>query len=141
MRRLLVFLLLLSSALAQTSPGPGLKVLNKGREGQLFNVTEYLSKGKTNLVVFTSPSCGSCHEITPLLVRLAQTDANLAISQLVVDRPDAGPGIDWQSPLCRQYELRSLPAYKMYDASGKLLAEGEAARKRVGQLLVEAKLL
>lgn len=139
MRRLL-FLLLLAAAVAQ--PGPAnVRALNKGREGQVFNVTEYLTRGKTNLVAFTSPACSSCRALDPLLNTLAEKSPNLVLNRLVVDRPTTADGIDWQSPLCRQYELRSVPHFKIYDPAGKLVAEGEPARKMVARMLVEAKIL
>lgn len=140
MRRLL-FLLLLGTALAQPGQPGNIRQMNKGREGQTFNVTEYLVKGKTNLVEFTSPACPSCKAMNPLLAKLAEKNPDMVLSQLVVDRPNAATGIDWQSPLCRQYELRSVPHFKIYDPSGKLVAEGEPARKMVAKMLVDAKII
>jgi hypothetical protein len=59
---------------------------------------------------------------------------------MVIDRPSSA-GIDWQSPLARQYELRSIPHFQVYDGSGNMLAEGEPARKMVSKMLVEAGVL
>ena len=71
---------------------------------------------------------------------LAAANTKIAISRLEIDRPGS-TGIDWQSPLARQYNLTSVPHFKVYDASGKLLAEGEPARKLVIKLLTESGLL
>jgi thiol-disulfide isomerase/thioredoxin len=131
-------LLLVSVAAAQTS---NVRFLNKGREGQVFAVTDYLTKGKLNLVEFTSPSCPSCGALAPLLSKLAAQSPNLVVNRVIIDRPQAGPGVDWQSPLARQYELRSVPYFKVYDAAGKLVADGEPARKMVAKMLIEADLL
>lgn len=114
--------------------------MNRGKEGQVFTVTDYLSKGKTNLVEFSSPACPSCQALKSKLVALAQKDPSLVVNQVVIDRPGSA-GIDWQSPLARQYELRSVPYFKVYDGAGKLLAEGEAARKLIAKMMIEAELL
>ncbi len=137
-RKLWISLLLLACAvMAQPA---NVKTLNKGREGQLFNVTEYLTRGKINLVCFTSADCPSCQALEPRLIALAERDSQIVLNQMVIDRPSSA-GIDWQSPLARQYELRSIPHFQVYDGSGNMLAEGEPARKMVSKMLVEAGVL
>lgn len=131
---LLLLLFFIGIASAQPS---NVRLLNKGREGQAVVVNNYLARGKTNLVQFTSRSCPACRALAPKLETLAQKDSGLVLSLLQVDRPEATT-IDWQSPLARQYELRSVPYFKLYDGSGKLLADGEAARKLVAKMLIEA---
>ena len=38
---------------------------------------------------------------------------------------------DWDSPVAKQYGIRSLPSYKLYDSRGKLVADGKEAYKKV----------
>jgi hypothetical protein len=130
---LLVGLLLAGAASGQS----GLRLMNKGREGQLFTVTDYLVKGKTNVVEFSSVACPACKALEPKLAALGQKKSDLVVNQVAVDRAGS-QGIDWQSPLARQYELRNVPYFKVYDQDGKLLAEGEPARKMISKLLIEA---
>ena len=133
---LLLACLLALAAVAQGGP----RLLNKGREGQIFRVADYLVKGKVNVVEFSSSACPSCKALEPKLVDLARKSPDLVINQVSIDRPGS-QGIDWQSPLARQYELRSTPYFQVYDQNGKLLAEGEPARKMVAKMILEAGLL
>lgn len=133
----LLLSLLTAAALAQSA---NYRIMNKGREGQIFNVADYLVKGKLNLVEFSSLACPACEALKPRLSELAKKSPDTVINQVMIDRPGS-QGIDWQSPLARQYELRSVPYFQVYDTTGKLLAEGEPARKMIAKMLVEAKLL
>jgi hypothetical protein len=140
MRRLLriaTLLLLAGTALGQSG---NIRLLNKGREGEVFNVAEYLVEGKLNIVEFQSGACPICRALAPKLAALAGQKGELALGLVSIDRP-ASQGIDWQSPIARQYELRSVPQFKIYDLTGKLVAEGEPARKMVAGLLIEAGLI
>jgi thiol-disulfide isomerase/thioredoxin len=134
---LLLLSFLTAATLAQSA---NYRIVNKGREGQPFNITDHLIKGKLNLVEFSSQSCPSCEAFTPKLLALAQKNPDTVVNQVLIDRPGS-QGIDWQSPLARQYELRSVPYFKVYDPAGKLMVEGEPARKLIAKMLVEAKLL
>ena len=136
LRFLLSLLALTFAAAAQT----GLKTVNSGREGQPFTISDYLARGKMTVVEFSSRSCPKCRALEEKLSALAAANTKIAISRLEIDRPGS-TGIDWQSPQARQYNLTSVPHFKVCDASGKLLAEGEPARKLVIKLLTESGLL
>ncbi len=137
-RWVLALLLLLTGAvLAQSS---NYKQLNRGKEGQVFTVTDFLTRGKVNVLVFASSACPYSQALGPKLTALATRRSDLAVGRLEIDRPES-KGIDWQSPLARQYELRSVPAFKIYDSAGKLQAEGETARKMVAKMLLEQDIL
>lgn len=112
--------------------------LNRGLEGQPFNVSEYLTRGKINIVEFYSPACPICGLLAPKLESLLQKNTTLVLKRVNVDRPGSRD-IDWQSPLARQYEVRSVPQFKIYDSSGQLLADGEKARQMISKLLIESR--
>lgn len=131
-------ILVCGSVLAQANNN--YRLLNKGREGQNLTVTDYLAKGKLNIVGFSSQACPACQALEPKLSELALKNSEVVVSRVVIDRPGS-QGIDWHSPLARQYELRSVPYFKVYDATGRLLAEGEKARKLIAKLLIEAGVL
>ncbi len=133
---LLLIGILLTGGWAQTT----LRTLNSGREGQPFIVTDYLTRGKVTVVEFASKACPRCVALEEKLVILARKNDQIAVSRIDVDRP-ASRDIDWQSPLLRQYNITSLPHFKIYTASGKLLAEGEAARRMVSTMLIEAEVI
>lgn len=133
------FLWILLGLIAVAQPN-NYRVMNKGREGQTFAVTEYLTRGKMNLVEFTSEACPACRALNPKIAAMASKKPEVVVNQLVIDRPGVN-GIDWQSPLARQYELRSVPYFKIYDSAGSLVAEGEPARKMIAKMLLETKVL
>ena len=135
-RAFLFSLLLLTASWAQS----GLRVLNSGRDGQPFAVTDYLTRGKVTVVEFASKACPRCLALESKLLDLSRKSPQTSFCRVEIDRPGS-QGIDWQSPLARQYNITSLPHFKVYDATGKLLAEGEAARKMVSKMLVEGNVI
>ncbi|MEW6282832.1 MAG: hypothetical protein AB1758_29745 [Candidatus Eremiobacterota bacterium] len=42
---------------------------------------------------------------------------------------------NWDSPVARQFNLHSIPAFAFYDANGNLQAQGEAAKSRMVNIL------
>ena len=97
----------------------------------------YLQKGKTNIVDFYSDYCPPCKKISPLLQELGRKRPDLAILAVDINRKGV-KGIDWSSPLARQYELRSIPHFKIYDGDGNLLKEGQEAWPDIFALLAAA---
>jgi hypothetical protein len=51
-----------------------------------------------------------------------------------INRPDVR-GIDWRSPVARQYELNSIPHFKVYGPDGKLQVEGDEAYAVVNKMI------
>ncbi len=94
--------------------------------GAELAIGSILQKGKTNIVDFYSDFCPPCKKISPLLQELGRKRPDLAILQVDINRKGV-KGIDWPSPLARQYELSSIPHFKIYDGDGNLLKEGQAA--------------
>ena len=58
----------------------------------------------------------------------------LVIMKVNINRPGF-QGIDWQSPVARQFELRTVPYLVLLDEQGKLIAEGQQAKDMVEQLM------
>ncbi len=138
-RVFLGFLLLLALA------GPALAgaVLdgNAGRYGQTMDIRSLPVKGKTTVVDCFSPYCPPCMRLAPLLEKLAQARSDLVIKKVNIQRPEVSGHIDWQSPLARQLELRSIPHFMIFDQKGKLASQGQDATKQVIGWLQEAGLL
>jgi thiol-disulfide isomerase/thioredoxin len=110
---------------------------NSDNPGQEIEVKSLLEKGKTNIVDFYSDYCGPCRRISPLLVKLDQKEDNIVVIKLDINR-SGKRGIDWFSPLVKQYGIRSVPHFQIYDTNGKLTHEGRAAYQEVGRLLTSA---
>lgn len=98
--------------------------------GQEVSLAALVVPGKTTVFDFTSPYCGSCRAIAPKLEKLHAERADIAVVKVDINRPDV-KGIDWKSPVARQYDLQSIPHFKIYGPDGRLVVEGDEARKMV----------
>ena len=57
----------------------------------------------------------------------------------VVLRAELGKqGIDWGSPVSRQYKLESIPYMRVYGPDGQLVADGDQARTMVMEMAQKA---
>lgn len=120
-------------ATSQNSQGDYLPV-NTANPGQPIELRDYLVSGKTTIFDMYSEYCGPCRAIRPGLEALAAKRSDIAIRAVDINRQGVR-GIDWDSPLAQQYEIRSVPHFKIFDAEGRLVAEGKTARSMVRQML------
>ena len=96
--------------------------------GATITLADHLVAGKTTVFDFFSTNCPPCATLAPALEKLHAARDGIAVVKIDIDR--AGPGIkrpDLESPVSRQFNLRTLPHIKIYAADGKLLAEGGPA--------------
>jgi thiol-disulfide isomerase/thioredoxin len=124
------------AALFVFKPGARAHSANAGTPGEEVDVRDLLVPGKLNIVDFFSEYCPPCRMISPRLQKLAERRSDIAVIKLDINRPGVS-GIDWSSPLARQYRLESIPHFQLWDGSGKLLAEGDAAGNRVIVMLAQ----
>lgn len=105
--------------------------------GAELAVEDYLVRGRTTIVDFYSDYCPPCRKLSPLLAQLAKKRPDVAVVKLDINRKGV-EGIDWGSPLARQYELSSIPYFRIYDGEGNLLKDGQAATMEIVALLARA---
>jgi len=98
--------------------------------GATVTLADYLVPGKTTIFDFYSEYCPPCRAISPRLVQLHQKRDDVAVVKVDINRPGV-KGIDWQSPVARQFQLESVPHFKVYGPDGALKAEGDAAYEMV----------
>ena len=98
--------------------------------GQEVNITDYLVPGKTVVFDFTSEYCPPCRAISPALDKLHAQRDDVVVVKVDINR-EGVKGIDWKSPVARQYGMESIPHFKVYGPDGKLQAEGRPARELV----------
>lgn len=132
----LMFLAVTLMLATATHAGPH-RVINESSRGQQIDIAKFVVKGKLNIFDFYSKFCPPCMRISPLLEQLAEKDANVVVNKIDINRPDV-QGIDWDSPVVKQYGLQSVPHFIVYDAQGKKVAEGNDARKMVIEMLQKA---
>jgi len=104
--------------------------------GEEINLKDHIVAGQTTVFDFYSQYCPPCRQISPLLEQLDGQRRDLTVVKVDINRPDVR-GIDWQSPVARQYEIQSVPHFKVYAPDGTLQAEGPAGYAVVALLLEE----
>jgi thioredoxin len=95
--------------------------------GDPVELTEHLVAGDITVFDFTSEYCPPCRQIAPWLERLHAERSGVSVVKVNINRPQKR-GIDWGSPVARQFGLQSIPAFMVYDAQGKVMAKGEQAK-------------
>jgi thiol-disulfide isomerase/thioredoxin len=111
---------------ARTKPASPEKIAH----GKEVKITDFLVPGKTTVFDFTSEYCPPCRAISPKLDKLHTSREDIVVVKVDINRPGV-KGIDWKSPVAQQYELQSVPSFKVFGPDGKLVAEGKAASKLV----------
>jgi thiol-disulfide isomerase/thioredoxin len=115
----------------------GSHAVNAGAPGEETDISTLAQKGKTTIFDFYSDYCPPCRKISPLLQKLDDQREDIVVVKLDINRKDA-KGIDWASPLARQYNLRSIPYFVIYDAAGEKIADGQDAAQQVFSFLTKA---
>ena len=131
----LAFAFVLTLALATLAPAPAARAAEKGAtpavisRGAEISLADNLVAGKITVFDFFSKYCPPCMTLSAPLDQLHARRDGIAVVKIDINRPD--PAIkkpDLESPVARQFNLRTLPHFKIYGANGKLLFEGETAK-------------
>ena len=88
--------------------------------GQDADFSSYLDQGRVSIVYFYADWCPACRRLSPVM---DQINAGVPDMQVVFMDIEA-----WGTPVARQYGVSFVPYLKVYDKSGKLVAEGKNAR-------------
>jgi thiol-disulfide isomerase/thioredoxin len=104
--------------------------------GAEIQLADCLVPGKTVVFDFTSEYCPPCRMYDGPLKALHQKRDDIVVVKVDINRPGV-KGIDWKSPVAQQYKMGSIPRFKIFDGSGKLVAEDigddKQARKMVNE--------
>ncbi|HVU17055.1 MAG TPA: thioredoxin family protein [Candidatus Didemnitutus sp.] len=126
------------SAAAKNEKGPDVAQVSQGEK---INLADYAVPGKTTIFDFSSDYCGPCRTYTEPLAKLHAKRSDIAVVRVDINRPGVR-GIDWKSPVAREFELESIPHFKVYGPDGKMIAEdtaeaGAPARQMVDKWIAE----
>jgi thiol-disulfide isomerase/thioredoxin len=94
--------------------------------GSRVKIAKFLVAGKTTVFDFYSAYCPVCMELKPGVEKLHRSRDDIAVVFVDINRPGF-KGIDWDSPVSKQYNLPSTPQFKVYGPDGRLRAEGKPA--------------
>ena len=98
--------------------------------GEEIELVDYVAPGQITIFDFMSDYCPPCRQIAPYLEKIHAERDDITVIKVDINRPGQR-GIDWRSPVARQYGLSSIPAFKVYDAEGALVAEDREAQEMV----------
>lgn len=96
--------------------------------GERVELTDYLVPGKTVIFDFTSKYCPPCQRYEKPLKALHQKRLDLVVVKVDINRPGVEK-IDWKSPVAQQYQMNSIPRFKIFGPDGKILAADLGADK------------
>jgi thiol-disulfide isomerase/thioredoxin len=103
---------------------------NQDSPGEIIDLPNLIKIGKTNIIFFESPHCPTCQQMLPTMEKLAvkQTDFNICVVN--IDRKSSN-NIDYDSPVAQQFDIHSVPKYRLYDYRGKFISTDDDAKKKV----------
>lgn len=102
--------------------------------GQEVDIEDMVQKGKITIFDFYSDFCPPCRRISPKLEQLDRNRDDIVVVKIDINRRNTR-GIDWRSPVARQYNLSSIPHFIIYNADGRRTHEGRSAAGKVSQML------
>lgn len=99
-------------------------------QGEEISLADYAVPGSFTVFDFMSDYCPPCVQMSPWMDRLHAERGDVYVVKVDVNRPGVR-GIDWGSPVLRQYGIRSIPHFKVYGADGELMHEGQGAYEQI----------
>lgn len=117
----------------------GMRVINSNSPGSVVDVSKYVVKGKVNIFCFFSNYCPVCRKIVPQVQKLARDHQDeVVLNEVDINRPGFA-GIDYQSPVGAEYDIRFTPYFMIYGKDGWIVltdaAQGYPANRQVMQML------
>ena len=106
------------SAPEKLSAKPSAKPLN--RIGEDFDFRSYLTQGRTSIVYFYADWCPTCRQMSPVMDAINAQYPDYQVLFMNIG--------DWNTPLTQRYGITFVPYFRIYDKTGSLVAEGNAAR-------------
>lgn len=119
-----------TASATETAVVPEVLTINEASPGEPFDLKPHIVPGQINIVDFYSAFCPPCVRIAPYLERLAEARPDIVLRKVDINRKGFR-GIDWGSPLSRQYRLQSVPHFKIFGPDGALLSEGDPAMAQI----------
>lgn len=112
----------------RTSGQPVTVISNGGAE---VNLGSLLTPGKITVIDFYADWCGPCRQISPHLERLAREDPEVNLVKVDI--------VKWNTPVTRQYGIRSIPDIRVYDRLGRSVGTPTSSLQQVQRNVAQAK--
>jgi len=83
------------------------------------------------VVDFYADWCGPCRVMAPELEKIAREDEDVVLRKVDI--------VKWDTPVCRQHTIRSVPNVPVYDRRGRQVGEAAAVPGIVRANIAKAK--
>lgn len=109
--------------------GKGVTVISNG--GKRVDLRQHLQPGKVTIVDFYADWCGPCRKISPILEGMAARDPNVELVKIDI--------VNWETPVARQYGLRSIPNVRVFDGQGRPVGRPTSSPSEVQKYVAKAR--
>lgn len=113
---------------AKTELPDKIKVIKKG--GSKIDQEKLLVNGQITVVDFYADWCGPCKALAPSLEAFVEGEKGVFLRKVNIQ--------DWNTPICKQYAINSVPNLRVYGPDGKMLGKPSSSLGYVKQLVAEA---
>lgn len=107
--------------------------------GTEVDIEEMVQRGKITIFDFYSAYCGPCVKISPRLAELERKRNDIVVVKIDINR-EGVRGIDWGSPVIKQYRIPAIPYFIVYDEGGNRTHAGDTASQYVYHLLSQERI-
>lgn len=109
---------------------------NADSPGERINKSDFTGDEKRTIFYIHSSHCQYCVQMKPLVEKLAQVDPTSRVVEVELDRKGYD-GIDYHSPIGKQFAIEAVPAFVVFNKTGRLQAKHTEAKTFVRQLMIE----
>ena len=99
------------------------------KDGERVSLQRSLVEGKKNIIFFHAPWSKTSSRYKVELEKWQKKHSEIAVLQVNVT--------SLKSPVAKQYKLKAVPAFGIFDGEGKLMSQGQEAQNSVIKLLSE----
>ncbi|MDZ4816173.1 MAG: thioredoxin family protein [Verrucomicrobiota bacterium] len=118
---------LTSMSLGRIVFGSGEKISYASKGGEKFEIAKALEPGAVTVFDFYADWCGPCLKLAPALEELIKNSDGVVLKKVNI--------VNWDSPVAKQYGLKSIPAIRIYGADGKEIYNGGGNLAAIEQVI------
>ncbi len=107
--------------------------------GMEVDIERMVHRGKVTIFDFYSEYCGPCVRMAPKLAELERKRGDIVVVKIDINR-EGVRGIDWNSPVIKQYRISSIPYFIIYNEGGTLIHKAGAASSYIRALLSQERI-
>lgn len=111
-------------------------VVNAENPGSEVHLADYVQADQITIFDFYSKYCPPCLKISPFLKELDEKRDDIIVFKIDINRNNVR-GIDFRSPVSKQYGLKFVPHFVIYNKVGEQTLNGRPAYNRVMQMLTD----